>query len=252
MHVSCVGRGRMRMHSQGSAACRLHMTWPSGLGRTLGRCALPRILCGCILCSCSGVSEEPHRRRHRCDGSSPGVAAAEQVRGVARGGLVKALLRSHQRGDNSGFQRAAEDLIEWSSGGPCRGVPAVRFPCGRRTHGQQVSECPCKGWEGSEECASTTACGQPVAEASKEALAKAGNLRCRRFTGLRSPQSHCASAHHHVRSIAWSRSKLAPVPSRTSRSAGGRPGTLPRRRLPWTLCRSRRAEAEISRPSGSS
>ena len=26
----------------------------------------------------------------------------------------------------------------------------------------------------------------------------------------------CSSAHHHVRSIAWSRSKLALVPSRTS------------------------------------
>ncbi len=237
----------MRMHSQGSAACRLHMTWPSGPGRTLGRCALPRILCGC-----SGVSEEPNRRRHRCDGSSPGVAAAEQVRGVARSGLVKALLRSHQRGDNAGFQRAAEDLIEWRSGGPRHGVSAVRFPCGRRADGQQVSEYPCKGWKGSEESASTTACGQQVAEASKEALAKAGSLRCRRLAGLRSPQSHCSSAHHHVGSIAWPRSRLAPVPSRTSRSAGGRPGTLPRRRLPWTLCRSRRAEAEISRPSGSS
>ena len=64
--------------------------------------------------------------------------------------------------------------------------------------------------------------------------------------------ANCSSAHHHVRSIAWSRSKLAPVPSRTSRSVGGRLGTPPRRRLLWTLCRSHRAEAEISRPSGSS
>ena len=223
------------------------MTWPSGPGKTLGRCALPRILCGC-----SGPSEEPHRRRHRCGGSPPGVAAAEQVRGVARSGLVKVLLRIHQRGDDAGFQRAAEDLIEWRSGGPCHGVPAVRFPCGRRADRQQVSEGPCKGREGSEESASTTACGQQVAEASKEALANAGDLRRRRVAELRSPQSHCASAHHHVRSIAWSRSRFAPVPSRTSRSVGGRPGTPPRRRLLWTLCRSRRAEAEISRPSGNS
>ena len=65
----------------------------------------------------------------------------------------------------------------WRSGGSCHGVSAVRFPCGRRADGQQVSECPCKGWEGSEESASTTACSQQVAEASKEALAKAASLR---------------------------------------------------------------------------
>lgn len=41
-----------------------------------------------------------------------GGTPCEYVHGVARSDLVKALLRSHQRGDDAGFQRAAKDLIE--------------------------------------------------------------------------------------------------------------------------------------------
>ncbi len=41
-----------------------------------------------------------------------GGTVREYVHGVARSDLVKALLRSHQRGDDAGFQRAAKELID--------------------------------------------------------------------------------------------------------------------------------------------
>ena len=41
-----------------------------------------------------------------------GDTVREYVHGVARSDLVKALLRSHQRGDDAAFQRAAKELID--------------------------------------------------------------------------------------------------------------------------------------------
>ena len=49
---------------------------------------------------------------HSAPGAWPGVGVGERVRAVARSDDVKALLRSNQRGDEAGLQRAAKDLID--------------------------------------------------------------------------------------------------------------------------------------------
>ena len=45
-------------------------------------------------------------------GQTRGGTVREYAHGVARSDLVKALLRSHQRGDDAAFQRAAKELID--------------------------------------------------------------------------------------------------------------------------------------------